>query len=138
MSIKVGDRVRTNEKYAKVAGSHRVGIEFTVTGVRQGGAWVNHLGDELSTVVLGDPMGWGVWANYLDVVKPAGCAECGRGDGQHKLGCSERAAAEPSDAEVSAALDAYYGLMAPVSEDFKRSVSPSMRAALRAAAEVRR
>lgn len=43
---------------------------------------------------------------------------------------------EPSDAEVLAALNAYYGGKPPVSDAFKDSMSMNMRAALRAASGV--
>ncbi|QDK01380.1 hypothetical protein SEA_WATERT_111 [Microbacterium phage WaterT] len=40
---------------------------------------------------------------------------------------------EPSDAQVLAALNAYYGGKHPVSDAFRHSMSPNMRAALHAA-----
>lgn len=72
--INVGDTVRINEKYNEVlTGSYakhahwikgnKIGTEFMVTDVRHDA--------RLGHYALGDPNGWGVVAEYLDVVKGA-------------------------------------------------------------------
>lgn len=68
----------------------------------------------------------------------AECPQCHRPDGLHKLGCGERFGSEPqgepSDAQVQAALRAYWG---GVENARSHGSAYGMRAALRDANEVR-
>lgn len=67
--IQVGQRVRINEKYAKISEpkANVIGTEFTVTnvehaqGTRPQGHWS-------AQIISGDPMGWGIWGDFVDVV----------------------------------------------------------------------
>lgn len=69
--IKVGDTVRINEKYNEILNNryargdvkkgNQVGTEFKVTAV----------GHDFDYYAAGDPNGWGVLEEYLDVVKSA-------------------------------------------------------------------
>ncbi|AHL18544.1 hypothetical protein ISF9_074 [Microbacterium phage vB_MoxS-ISF9] len=65
--VYVGQRVRINEKYGEIlrAQENKVGVEFVVTGVDWGSRPEGH---ESNQVIKGDPMGWGVWGDFVDVV----------------------------------------------------------------------
>lgn len=65
--IRVGQRVRINERYAEVGGPEHVGKEFDVVDVFPS-AWRDSDGEVFEEVVIGDPMCRGVWGNYLDII----------------------------------------------------------------------
>ena len=74
-NILIGQTVRINERYAEVINSkigqdarkmqNQVGTEFVVTSVAPSSPPEGHLA---SFYVKGDPNGWGIWGDYLDVV----------------------------------------------------------------------
>lgn len=68
-NIKVGDKVRINQKYSRILGGikeNEIGLEFIVTRVRRGVKPVSHESDQ---VISGDPNDWGIWGDFLDVVQ---------------------------------------------------------------------
>lgn len=74
-NILVGQTVRINERYAEVINSkigqdarkmqNQVGTEFVVTAVAPSSPPEDHVA---SFYVKGDPNGWCIWGDYLDVV----------------------------------------------------------------------
>lgn len=67
--IKVGDKVRITAAYEEIGGPEHVGVEFEVTNVIHY-PWRTTDRVLHEYVITGDPMGWGVWANYLEKVEP--------------------------------------------------------------------
>lgn len=65
--IQIGQRVRINEKYSRIMAAQEnvVGAEFVVTGVDWGSKPEGHVSNQ---IIKGDPMGWGIWGDFLDVV----------------------------------------------------------------------
>lgn len=73
-SIKVGDTVQINSKYAKRADArNKVGTEFVVTAVHEGSkdSFLNKIGMDARFWVEGDPDGRGMWAEYIELATPS-------------------------------------------------------------------
>lgn len=66
--VQVGQRVRINEKYGEVGNGDKneIGTEFVVTKVTHNSRPPR--GHESELVLSGDPNGWGMWGDFVDVV----------------------------------------------------------------------
>ena len=65
--VQVGQKVRINERYGDLGFPKHVGKEFVVTKVKHS-PWRAMDGELFESIIIGDPMGEGIWANYVDIV----------------------------------------------------------------------